>query len=663
MANNQYMDVFIEESNEHIQNLNDMLLALEQDRENLEYINEMFRSAHTLKGMAGTMGFNNIANLTHCLENVLDLARNHKIVLEGAIIDTLFETLDTIETLYTLILDGNNENEYDIGPIKDKLQKYLSQNDADSSYMDEITVKDKHSTDEPILEEHHITVIKQALKQGIYPYHVRITLESTCVMKGVRAYIIFKALEDIGEVIKTNPSIEDIEDENFNVEFSLILLSDRPKRDIEHTLEGTPELKEFKVSELNVEKATSRSTEPNKEENKQTKKAIKTGVASIKHATKSVRVDIDRLDNLMNLVSELIIVKNSIEGISGYEEISGMEEAVEYLQRVSSELHEAVMQVRMVPVGTAFKRFPRVIRDLSKQLKKNINLNIHGEDTEVDRTIIDEIGDPLLHLIRNSVDHGIESPEQRTTLGKDSTGNIDLYAYHDGNNVVIEVRDDGQGIDVERVKGRIIDNELISDNEVDELTEQEIIQYLFHPGFSTSEKVSNISGRGVGLDVVKTSIESLGGVVEVETMENEGSKFIIRLPLTLSIIKALLVGIKDEMYAIPLSNVREIVETTSDSIKPLGDKEVISIRGELMPFIRLYNILDIDVDNLPDDIIVVVVRKGDKSTALLVDSLIGQRDIVIKSLGKYLSKIRIFSGATILGDGSIALILDINNIV
>lgn len=662
MADNQYMDVFIEESDEHIQNLNDMLLELENDTTNLEYINEMFRSAHTLKGMAGTMGFENIANLTHCLENVLDAARNNKIVLESDIIDVLFETIDTIEALYGLILSGDDESKYDITSIKNKLQNYLSQDYIDSERKDKVS-KEYNNADmnKPFLDEHHMAVIKQALKQGLHPYYITIKLEPTCVMKGVRAYIIFKALEEIGEIIKTDPPIEDIEEENFDLDFSLIMLSDSKKQDIERVLKDSSELKTFKVSELDIEKAKVR-TVANKKNNETQKKATPRA-SSIKHAIKSIRVDIDRLDNLMNLVSELIIIKNSIEGIDGYEEIPGMEEAIEYLQRVSSELHEAVMQVRMVPIGTVFNRFPRVVRDLSKQLKKDIVLNIHGEDTEVDRTIVDEIGDPLLHLIRNSLDHGIESPEQRIALGKESTGNIDLYAYHDGNNVVIEIEDDGQGIDIEKVKNKIIERELISEDEIKNLTEQEIIQYLFHPGFSTSEKVSSISGRGVGLDVVKTSIESLGGVIEVETIKNEGTKFTIRLPLTLSIIKALLVDIKDEMYAIPLSNVREVVEVTSDNIKPLGNGEVISIRGELMPFIRLYEVIDADIEDIPKNMIVVVVKKSDKSTALLVDDLIGQQDIVIKSLGKHLSNIKIFSGATILGDGSIALILDINNIV
>ncbi len=660
MSDNQYMEIFIEESNEHIQNLNDMLLELENDTENLEYINEMFRSAHTLKGMAGTMGFKNIANLTHSMENVLDAARNHDIAIETDVIDTLFEALDTIEDLYGIILDGKDEDQYDINPIKQKLQRFLTKDNtiANSENLNSVTSVHSKKTNKITLDDHHRIVIEQALKQDMYPYYIVIELEATCIMKGARAYITFKALEELGEIIKTNPSVQDIEDGKFNLEFSLVMISGRLKQDIENAIDGIAEISSFNVMELNI----SQQGNKNAEEKKAKAKDTKSSSFSTRQLNKSIRVDIDRLDNLMNLVSELIIVKNSIEGAKGYEQIPGMEESIEYLQRVTSELHEAVMQVRMVPIGMAFNRFPRVVRDLSKQLEKNINLNIHGEETEVDRTIIDEIGDPLLHLIRNSADHGIESPEKRIALGKDSTGNIDLYAYHDGNNVVIEVKDDGQGIDIENVKNKIIDNDILSNEEVDELNDQDIIQYLFHPGFSTSQNVSNISGRGVGLDVVKTTIESLGGIIEIDTVIDKGTRFIIRLPLTLSIIKALLVEVGNELYAIPLSSVREVVEISSNNIEMLGNKEVVSLRGELMPFIRLHNILDIDTGSIPDNMTVIIVKKGDRSAALLVNSLIGQQDIVIKTLGKYLSGVKIFSGATILGDGSIALILDINNI-
>lgn len=660
MESSQYMEVFIEESEEHIQNLNDMLLELETDTTNLNYINEMFRSAHTIKGMAGTMGFRKISELTHSLENILDAARNHTIDLQSDVIDCLFEGIDTLEFLFNQILDGYDEDQYDIEPIKDKLREYLPTEKAKE--ISDTTLNNN------IIEEHHIGVIKEALKSDIYPYYIEIELEPTCLMKSARAYIIFKELEGYGEIISTNPPVEDIERGEFDVGFSLVVISHMLGEDIKNRIEEIPEVDKCKIESLDIDRTQSQHGQPEVGRTN-IQPSTKQGMEKVRvkgntsHMTKNIRVDVNRLDNLMNLVSELIIVKNTIEDIKGYEQIAGMADSIEYLQRVTSELHEAVMQVRMVPIGTVFNRFPRVVRDLSKQLDKEINLNIHGEETEVDRTIIDEIGDPLLHLIRNSADHGIESPKLRTAAGKASTGNIDLYAYHDGNNIVIEVKDDGQGIDADEIRDKLATKSILSDDEIAKLDDKEIVQYLFHPGFSTSKNVSNISGRGVGLDVVRTTIESLGGIVEVETTKGVGTEFIIRLPLTLSIIKALLVNVGDEAYAIPLNSVREVVELSSSAIEIFDNREIISLRGELMPFIRLHNILDIHSQDTPHDMTVIVVNKGDKPMGLLVDALIGQQDIVIKSLGKYLANIDILSGATILGDGSLALILDINNIV
>lgn len=660
MESSQYMEIFIEEGEEHIQNINDMLLELETDTKNLNYINEMFRSAHTIKGMAGTMGFRKIAELTHSLENILDAARNQTIEIQADVIDCLFEGIDTLEFLFNQILDGYDEDQYDIEPIKNKLIGYLPTETVQGTLNTTSNVN--------IIEEHHIGVIKDALKKDIYPYCIEIELEPTCLMKSARAYIIFKELEEYGEIISANPPVEDIERGEFDLGFSLVVISNMLGEDIKDRIEDIPEVDNCTIENLDIEKIQRKCVQP-KAGGKNIKPSIKKGMeegqskGNTSHMTKNIRVDVTRLDNLMNLVSELIIVKNTIEDIKGYEEIAGMVDSVEYLQRVTSELHEAVMQVRMVPIGMVFNRFPRVVRDLSKQLKKEINLNIHGEETEVDRTIIDEIGDPLLHLIRNSADHGIESPNLRAVAGKDSAGNIDLYAYHDGNNIVIEVKDDGQGIDVDEIKDKLAMKSILSDGEIAKLEDNEIVQYLFHPGFSTSKNVSNISGRGVGLDVVQTTIESLGGIVEVETTEGAGTRFIIRLPLTLSIIKALLVKIGNEAYAIPLNSVREVVELSSSVIEIFDNREIISLRGELMPFIRLHNILEIDSQDTPNNMTVIIVNKGDRPMGLLVDSLIGQQDIVIKSLGKYLSNIDILSGATILGDGSLALILDINNIV
>ncbi|NMA94762.1 MAG: chemotaxis protein CheA [Clostridiales bacterium] len=654
MKSSQYMESFIEESEEHIQNLNDMLLNLEDDMKNIEYINEMFRSAHTIKGMASTMGFEKISELTHSLENILDAARNGSIEIQIDVIDTLFKGIDILEHLFHQVLDGQDIAQYDIEPIREQLGEYLSSGKTSAN----VTINSALNI-EGMIESYHIGVIQEALKKDIYPYHVNIRLNPECTMKSARAYIVFKELEGIGDIIASSPDIEDIERGQFSLEFSIIILTTVSADQIENTIDNISEIDSCQATALDMDKISQLSIQ--KEGRSQNVKRVDTQNRTTP-ASKNIRVDVARLDNLMNLVSELIIVKNAIEDTKGLNDQTVLAESVEYLQRVTNDLHEAVMQVRMIPIEIVFRRFPRLVRDLSRQLKKDIRLNVYGEDTEVDRAIVDEIGDPLVHLIRNSIDHGIETPDKRIAADKAGTGNIDLSAQHDGNSIVIKVRDDGRGIDVDQIKSNLISKSIITEEETARLNDREIVQYLFHPGFSTSEQVSNVSGRGVGLDVVKITVESLGGEVEIGTAEGIGTEFTIRLPLTLSIIQALLVDVGGEAYAIPLNNVREIVELSSEAIEVFNNREIISLRGELMPFIRLHDILDIPDNGMPKDMTVVIANKGDKPIALLIDSLIEQQDIVIKSLGKYLSGIDILSGATILGDGSLALILNINSI-
>ncbi len=381
---------------------------------------------------------------------------------------------------------------------------------------------------------------------------------------------------------------------------------------------------------------------------------------------RSVRVDIEKLDVLMNLVSELIIAKNGLVSQSSSEEVSqsqAFNEQIEYLERVTTNLHESVMKVRMMPIETVTQKFPRMIRDLSKKLNKKMELYMTGEDTELDRTVIDEIGDPLMHLLRNSADHGLESAEIRARRGKPEVGTVCLDAYQDGNNVVIEVRDDGNGIDVEAVKNKALDKGSITPEQAAAMSDKEIIDLLFKPSFSTAKVVSDISGRGVGLDVVKTKIEALGGDIEVKTELGVGSTFIIRLPLTLAIIQALMVELGDEKYAISLGSIQIIEDIPVSDIKYVQTKEVVNLRGSVIPIIRLDEVLDIESSNEEETLTVVIVKKGDRLAGLVVDKLIGQQEIVIKSLGKYISNSKIINGATILGDGEVALILDVNTLL
>lgn len=655
MDNNRYMELFAEESKEHIQVLNDNILELEVDTNNMEAVNEIFRAAHTLKGMAGTLGLNLITDITHNMENILDDIRNQKKEVTSHLIDILLECTDTLDVLIQDVIEFGREGDRDVTDLLTKLK------DPISSPIDTETKQEYEKAMK--LDQYQLSVIKAGVEQGLTPYWIEIKLQPTCLLRAARAYMVFQAAESFGEIIKSVPHVQDIEEEKFEDTFYILLLAKGDQAEIQSKLESISEIEyvRIKKAEYSVEAPKEIKDGKNKIEEKQQQKSD----GSNHRQVRSIRVDIERLDLLMNLVSELIIIKNTMEDLSSNNTDAGMIENMEYLSRVANELHDAVMKVRMVPIEMVFNRFPRVVRDLAKNTNKRIKLNIVGADTEVDRTIIDEIGDPLIHLLRNAIDHGIELPEERLNMGKEPEGTVDLIAYHDGNNVVIEVRDDGKGINYQNIVDSAVRKGLIAKDKANQLDEKDIIDLMFQPGFSTAKSVSDISGRGVGMDVVKTKIEAMGGLIEVETELGKGTRFIVRLPLTLSIIQALLVEVSSEIFAIPLSSVQEIIDIPLSQVKILRGEEVIPYRGSLIPLVRLERELGVEGDDKSRDevITLVVIKKGEKLSGLTIGNLIGQQEIVIKSLGKYLSDIKIISGATILGDGRVALILDINRIV
>ena len=469
--------------------------------------------------------------------------------------------------------------------------------------------------------------------------------------------------------------------------FSLIYFTQESAEKVKAAIENVSEIKEAVVGEFKLPKQeAAKAEEPAAKESKIVPEPKQAGAAAVQKDTKketekkpekksakpavgrTVRVDIEKLDVLMNLVSELIIAKNGLVSISSNTQNTrndnSFNEQIEYLESVTTNLHESVMKVRMVPIESVVNRFPRMIRDLSKKLDKKMELHMTGEDTELDRTVIDEIGDPLQHLLRNSADHGLESNEDRIALGKSEVGNIWLNAYQDGNNVNIEVRDDGAGINIEKVRNKALEKGMITPEQAEVMTDKEIIDLLFQPSFSTADKITDVSGRGVGLDVVKTKIEGLGGNIECRSVMGEGSSFIIHLPLTLAIIQALMVELGNEKYAIPLGSIQTIEDVPLSDIKYVQTKEVINLRGTVIPLIRLDQILDVEsaAQDL-ESLTVVIVKKGDKQAGLVVDNLIGQQEVVIKSIGSYINCSKIISGATILGDGEIALILEVNTLV
>lgn len=680
----QYLEIFIDETKEHIQSLSDQMMILEKEPENTDTINEIFRAAHSLKGMAGTMGYTRMQKLTHQMENVFSEIRNGKMKVEARLVDVLFQCLDAIEEYLSNIEETASEGENDNEPILNQLAAILEGKDAPAAAPQAeapAAAAPAPSGDNGarkykdfVYAEFEKHAINEAHAKGMNVFAITVQVDESCILKAARAFLVFKNLESHGDIIKSTPSVQDIEDERFDLDFSICIITSETLEQIIGVIKNVSEIKEALGEPVESMQQTAQDTAEKKPEAAATAPAATAPAAAKqnKPATKpvvnrSVRVDIEKLDVLMNLVSELIIAKNGLVSVSSSEDRNmsqGFNEQIEYLERVTTNLHESVMKVRMMPIETVTNKFPRMIRELSKKLDKKMELYMSGEDTELDRTVIDEIGDPLMHLLRNSADHGLESTETRIQRGKPEVGTIGLNAYQDGNNVVIEVSDDGNGIDVESVRNKAIEKGTITPEQAEGMSDKEVIDLLFKPSFSTAKKVSDISGRGVGLDVVKTKIEALGGDIEVKTKLGEGSTFIIRLPLTLAIIQALMVVIGNEKYAVSLGSIQTIEDIGVDEIKYVQTKEVIHLRGTVIPIIRLDKVLDVvrDEDYVePDRLTVIIVKKGDKLAGLVVDDLIGQQEIVIKSLGKYINNNnKIIGGATILGDGEVALILDAN---
>lgn len=689
MDTSQYMSMFLEESMDNLQTLNESLLQLEQEPNDLDRVNEIFRVAHTIKGMAATMGFNQMAELTHKMEDVLAEFRNGELKVTEKVVTVLFKCLDTLERMVNNISEGIEEAVFiddimnELQHIKEKeIEIELNEEAYKSEKNNEFAINDKLNIE---LNEYDIDVIKTAVERGYIPYHIKVVLSENTLLKSARAFLIFKSLEDSGEIIKSLPSAEDIENENFEFEFDVVYISSSSQEDIYNVIMSISEVNNVIIEEINLQKEKARKVEEDikssevikekvievedtkvkediKKESKQNV-SVKNTSSNNKETThkkqhQSVRVDLERLDKFMNMVSELVIHRTRLEQISLNYKLGELNETLEQVARTTSDLQDLVMKIRMLPLDVVFNRFPRMIRDLSVELNKDMELIIEGQDTELDRTVIDEIGEPLIHLIRNAADHGIESREERIKKGKDPVGKIKLVAYQEGTKAVIKVEDNGGGINVDRVREKA---ERIGVN-TEGMTEYDIINLIFLQGFSTNEKVTDISGRGVGMDVVKTKISSLGGTVEVVSEKDKGSAFIIKLPLTLQIIQALLVKIGTETMAISLGYIDRVIDFSENLVKRTNSKEVIIYNEDVIPLVRLNKKLHLnESDSLKKYI--VIVKVGEKNIGLMVDSLFGQQEIVIKPLGKTLHGMKEYIGATILGDGLVTLILDVAALV
>ncbi len=671
---NQYLDIFLDESREHLQTCNEKLLELEKNPTDLQLVNDIFRAAHTLKGMSATMGFDDMAQLTHHLENMFDAIRNEQMIVTPESMDTMFEALDHLEAMVQSIAEGG-DGKRDVTEISKKLDVTGSHAETASAVE---TAEASSAASDLDYNEFERTVLDEAREQGFKCYELNVTLSDACLLKAVRVYMIFERLNEAGEVVKTVPNAELLESEDFESEFSISYLSKQPMEEVKKIVTAISEVEQVEISEVSAfEEVAPAETKAEKPEQKNEEVAAPAAKAPANDApkangnngaaaggTKTIRVNIDRLDSLMNLFEELVIDRGRLEQIAKELENNELTDTVERMSRISGDLQSIILNMRMVPVETVFNRFPRMIRQLTKELNKKIELIIEGAETELDRTVIDEIGDPLLHLLRNSLDHGIESPEERVKKGKPEKGTVLLKAYHSGNHVFIEVEDDGGGINRKKVLEKALERGVITEREAETLEDHQIDSLIFAAGFSTADTISDISGRGVGLDVVKNKLESLGGSVSINSTEGQGSLFSIQLPLTLSIISVLLVKLEEETFAIPISSIIETAVIKKSDILQTHDREVIDFRGFIVPVVYLKKQFNVpNANDLEEELHIIVVRKGDKLTAFVVDSFIGQQEVVLKSLGDYLPNVFAISGATILGDGQVALIVDCNALI
>lgn len=661
----KYRELFFEETDEYLQSLNDNLLLLEKDTESPGTIDEIFRSAHTLKGMAATMGYTTMTELTHNMENVLDQFKKGSLKVTTDVVSVIFKCLDKLSEI-TEDLRKDHYPDYDISALLEELSG-LSKPEI-APIKKAAAAMEGLSFDE--VSEMDASIIRQAIDKEFKAYSIVVKVTETCMLKGARAYLVVNKLEQSGEILQTSPGVEDLEEGNYDQIFKLLYLSQKKQEEVLEMIENVSEIEEVAIKEITEDdlqsvyevssvkeeiKAESvLNTDPHKEEKKD-KQEEKHGTAA--HASQSIRVDLSRLDNFMNLVSELVIYRTRLEELSTQYKATEINEPLEQVARITSDLQDLVMKIRMQPVNVVFNRFPRMVRDLTQELGKDMDLLIEGEETELDRTVVSELGEPLVHLIRNAADHGIETREERIASGKNPKGIIKLIAYQEGNKVVIKVSDDGKGIDPEKIRESANRKGIPTEG----LDKNELIQLIFNQGFSTNTEVTNISGRGVGMDVVRSKITSLGGNIEVDSVIGQGTSFEIKLPLTLSIIQALMVHVSHETFALPLGLIEKVVKVNEGDIKDAHNGEVYVYRDKVIPVIRIDEKLSLLNKSENQHIIMVLI--GGKQYGLLVDELIGQQEIVIKKLSGSVGKMKEYLGAAIMGNGDITLILDVGNLV
>ncbi|TJX66291.1 chemotaxis protein CheA [Soehngenia saccharolytica] len=643
--NSKYKELFFEETEEYLQLLNDNMLRIEQNINDIDSLEEMFRAAHTLKGMAATMGYKSMTDLTHRMESLLGLLKSGENFKEDNIINLIFRCLDKLTEIVEDL--RNNKDDTYVKDLLEELEQLINKNDQNkkTEKVDELK--------EFVLSETDENVIKSAYERGYNAYVIDVTIDDGCLLKGPRAYLVINNLEKIGDVIYTYPDAQNLENGEYEKTFRLILLTKETIADVKEKIENVSEIENVNILEIQP----NYSTETNlKSETKKENKKSDTKLSNNSNLNQSIRVDIQKLDSFMNLVSELVIYRTRLEDVSKRADINEIDEPLGQVARITSELQDLVLKIRMQPVSVVFNRFPRMVRDLSKELNKKISLVIEGEETELDRTVVSELSEPLIHLIRNAADHGIESVDKRIKLNKPEEGIIKLNAYQEGNRVIIVVSDDGAGINIEAIKETAEKRGISTEN----LSEDDLLQLIFDQGFSTAKEITDVSGRGVGMDVVKQKISSLGGTIEVISEINKGTSFIIKLPLTLSIIQALLVKIGGETFAIPLGIIEKVIKIEDKDILQSKLSELYMYRERAVPVVRVNQKLGLS--EVGENHHLILTLLGDQYYGLVVDELIGQQEIVIKKLNGILGKMKEYLGATILGNGDITLILDVGSI-
>ncbi|RCW47706.1 MULTISPECIES: chemotaxis protein CheA [unclassified Halanaerobium] len=652
MQDNNYLDLFFDETKEYIEILNNGILTLENNPDDKETVDAVFRAAHSLKGMAATMGFENLTELTHKMENMLDRVRDGELSVTTGFIDLLLQGLDNIQFLVEKIRENEGEEPADIdmeGFIEEisnftSDQKNIRKEDNSESVSAGLTAEEKRDL-----------LKKKKEKERVY--HLSVEVDDADFIS-VRAFMVIKKVEEMGTLFKSDPSRDEIENSQFEGnKLDIYFLSWLPSDEIKVEIKDISNIKILNFNELE-----SSELESDQEEKKESLHA-EHKVNSFQSSS-TVRVDISKLDTLMNMVGELLINKTRLQSLDI--ESGKFKEIIPQLDRVTMELHHIVMQIRMVPVGVMFSRFPRMIRDLSQKMGKEINFIMEGQETELDRSIIDELSDPLTHLLRNAIDHGIETSEERKQKGKAEEGKIELKAYQKGSEIMIEVKDDGAGIDADKIGEKAVERGIVSEEELEQMEKRDILDFIFHPGFSTAEEVTDVSGRGVGMDIVRNVVKKLDGQISIDSQLGKGSSFVISLPLTLAITQALMVNITDDIFAIPLNSVSETLIISEENIKKVRGKDVIVLRDNTIPLVSADKILGNENSSYVSDsrdLSVVILKSGDRRIGLIVDELLNQQEIVIKSLGSYLQDTEYISGATIIGDGDVALIIDVRDIV